>query len=133
LSFADETTNLCVSDCPYGYFADESTLRCVEKCPEGKFGNNITNYCVDTCPSTPKYFGDPISRDCVLDCPEGLFADVDHNRQCDAKCIGSPTTFAENLTGTCRDSCLSGFANERTQQCIAICSSGYYGYSFVCY
>jgi hypothetical protein len=28
---------------------------------------------------------------------------------------------------------LTGFANERTKQCIGVCTAGYYGYNGVCY
>lgn len=70
---------------------------------------------------------------CVLYCDEGKFADPDNNRECQGKCIGNVDTYAENDTNECLPTCLTGFSNERTKQCIEVCTAGYYGHNKVCY
>ena len=33
----------------------------------------------------------------------------------------------------CVSTCLTGFSNPRTGQCIQVCTAGYYGYNKICY
>jgi hypothetical protein len=107
--------------------------KCVKKCPESKFGDNSTNKCVTTCPQSQLYFGnpDPSVRECVKNCPNGTFADPNNNRECRPYCLAP--RFSENKTNTCEMGCQTGYSNERTRQCIGVCTTGYYGHDGICY
>ncbi len=54
-------------------FADNSTNRCVTTCPSqpNYFASNQSYSCVFLCPSTPKMYADYSTRTCVENCPGG--------------------------------------------------------------
>lgn len=50
-AYADETTNMCVTTCPLGYFAYDLTAQCLRQCPT-LFADNTTRKCVTNCPGS---------------------------------------------------------------------------------
>ena len=74
--YADETTNLCVTTCPLGFFAYAPTHECLRApCPGGFYADPSTRTCVDECPGTERYYADPTTFTCVLQCPGGTYGD----------------------------------------------------------
>lgn len=98
--YADDTTNLCVMNCPANYFADTTTGRCLVYCSNNYFGDSSSGVgiCVLTCPDT--YYRDNVTRKCLRVCPEGQFINVDAGN-CTSLC---PTDFyGDNVTKKCVD------------------------------
>lgn len=73
--YADDTTNLCVEECPDGYFADSHTGRCLVYCSDDYFGDDSSGVgvCVQDCPED--YYRDEITRRCLRVCPESSYID----------------------------------------------------------
>lgn len=68
--YADDSTHLCVTDCPDGTYNDKSTKKCVEICPisENTFADDYTGHCESIC-QLAGTFADPSTRKCVPECP----------------------------------------------------------------
>ena len=120
-SFADLTTQSCVTICPTNYFADSrnrycvancsflfadsstSPPSCVSQCSSGTYADLLTFTCVSVCPET--YFSFTPDRTCLQFCPDGYYAD-----NTTGKCVVAvlcPTThpYADHLTHECVDFC----------------------------
>lgn len=81
---------VCLSGCPPGTFADNSTRLCVTNCPTQPqtYADNSSNLCVFSCPSTPNFYADNTTMRCVYHCPIGLFAEVS-TRSCLISCLAN--------------------------------------------
>lgn len=81
--FADNTTGLCVIQCPAPYFGDNSSssyFTCVQYCPNNQFKLTIGRICVSICPDG--LFGDNLTMSCVPVCPDNYYG-----RQLDNICV----------------------------------------------
>ena len=70
---SDSVSRVCTGDCSlYSLtFGDNTTNRCTTNCPIPYFADNSTYLCVLNCPEPYDYYADPYSRQCVLNCPKG--------------------------------------------------------------
>ncbi len=74
----DGVDNMCVKECPLGYFSDNVTKSCEKVCSVGMYADNSTRKCVYGCPVNPSSFattdslGNPV---CAYTCVTGLYAD----------------------------------------------------------
>jgi len=101
--FADPVTGHCESICSDGYFADNSTQLCVSNCSlySLKYGNTATKVCVDLCQNTTLY-ADDLTRLCVnsTSCPPGYFG-LNATKVCVAICPSSTDLYGDIYTKTC--------------------------------
>lgn len=121
-TYGDNTTGLCVTKCPPGYFAQPELSRiCVMVCMAGTWGNVITRMCINN----------------PINCPAGTWGDNFTNlctTTCSSNASNSQIFYGENDTKLCVSSCPApSFAYDLTLVCIDICpytsqnSPGYFG------
>ena len=120
--------NICLTNCPYGWFVNTKSYECQNQCLGFKSIKNGINFCSDFCDGL--IGTDGIS--CLTTCPDGSFIDITkkkcvascdlyYNKQCVSVC---PTgTFLESTTNKCFDRCPLGMAPIGTN-CFSICSDG---------
>lgn len=73
--FADNSTGLCVVQCPFPYFGVNTSVSghfyCTQYCPTGEFQLTPGRMCVAMCPDG--LFGDNLTMSCVSTCPDNYY------------------------------------------------------------
>lgn len=145
VGYADNLTNFCVSQCPFGYFGTNFTHKCVVQCSASlnEFGHYVGRVCVGTDAVTGivdcysdnttgiPYYADPTTRTCVQKCPLGLWADT-HLRKCVSTCDATIPEFRNNHTQMCVWQCGPNpdeYADSSSGDCVRTCPSGSYAYT----
>jgi hypothetical protein len=119
LTFGDNNTRSCVTNCSLGKFGDPTSRNCVTQCPSFATTGTSTFYgdtstgqyiCVTICPILPALFGRDDTNRCVATCPSPLYGDQTANRTCLATCpiVGSLVYFAQNTSRICVTVCITG-------------------------
>lgn len=119
ITYGDNNTRSCVSNCSLGKFGDPTTRNCVTQCPNITTTGTSTYYadtstgqfiCVVTCPILPSLFGRNDTNRCVLECPIPTYGDQTTNRTCVTRCpiAGAVIYFAQNTSRICVTVCRMG-------------------------
>lgn len=144
-SYADPTTQRCVTKCPSNYFTDNRERKCLQNCSIFYADNFVsTPTCSATCSKgysdpllficalkcSPSFYGLAANKTCVQSCPYGLFADTSSGL-CVQRCTNSTYIYADNLTGLCSPSCSNGqFAHKPITLtygvCLYICPTSFF-------
>lgn len=130
MTFGDNVTRSCVSNCSNGTFGDPVSRSCLAQCQSFTATGTSTYYsdkstgiylCVTICPVLPALFGYNNTNTCVSECPQPLYGDQTGNRSCVATCpiLGSVMYFAQNISRICVTVCISGtWGYTSTQECV---------------
>ena len=131
MTFGDNTTRTCLSNCTNNQFGDPNSRNCVIQCPklavtgtEHYYGDKSTgiNLCITICPSMPRLFGDNTTNLCVSQCPPPLYGDQQGKRSCVPGCplVGSVTKYyAQNSSRICVKVCINGtWGLDATRECV---------------
>jgi len=95
MSFGDNNTRSCVTNCTGGKFGDPVSRNCLTQCPNQITTGNSNYYadistgqyiCVIICPIVPRLFGHNTTNMCVSECPAPLYGQQTGNRSCLAIC-----------------------------------------------
>ena len=119
MTFGDNNTRACSSNCSIGKFGDPTSRNCVTQCPNATTTGTSNYYsdistgqyiCVVICPSLPALFGYNATNTCVSTCTAPLYGDQTGNRTCVSYCplIGTTVWFAQNLSRICVTVCTAG-------------------------
>jgi hypothetical protein len=119
MTFGDNNTRSCVSNCSLGKYGDPTSRNCVTQCPNVTTTATSTFYadtstgqyiCVVICPSLPRLFGLNSTNMCVSQCPQPNYGDQTGNRTCVPTCplIGGVVHFAQNTSRICVTVCMTG-------------------------
>ena len=130
MTFGDNTTRSCVSNCSNGKFGHPLDRNCLTQCPsqaitttEHYYGDKSTgiNLCVTVCPSTPRLFGDNDTNLCVAQCPAPYYGDQTGKRSCLAQCpiVGVTYYYAQNDSRICVTVCKTGtWGLQSSRECV---------------
>jgi hypothetical protein len=130
MTFGDNVTRSCLSNCTNGTFGDPVSRSCLTQCQNVSVTGTSTYYsdistgqylCVVVCPILPALFGLNATNTCVSQCPAPLYGDQTGNRTCLAVCplIGSTVYFAQNLSRICVTVCVNGtWGYTAYQECV---------------
>lgn len=130
ITFGDNNTRSCLSNCTLGTFGDPTSRNCVTQCPNASTTGTSTYYsdittgvylCVVICPIKPSQFGLNSTNTCVDTCPATLYGDQTGNRTCLAVCplIGGTVWFAQNTSRICVTVCIAGtWGYTATRECV---------------
>lgn len=130
MTFADNVTRSCVTNCSNGTYGDPVSRNCLAQCPtlaatgtSNYYSDNSTGQfiCVIVCPSLPSTFGLNTTNQCVSQCPYPLYGDQTNNRTCVAVCPSmSPLGyFAQNISRICVAVCINGtWGYQSSRECV---------------
>jgi hypothetical protein len=128
-TFGSQINQTCIAVCDIDYWGDPTTTLCTPLCPVKiySYGENVTRKCVTSCRDYTGYadnhsrlcreycqqtlpvqtYIDYTTYSCVQICPQGYWA-VNH-------------TAANATINECTQRCPSGFADNFSQWCVAVC------------
>ena len=130
MTFGDNNTRSCQSNCTLGKYGDPTTRFCVTQCPNSVATGNSMYYadtstgqyiCVVICPVLPRLFGQNTTNMCVVECPQPLYGDQTGNRSCVGTCplISSVVHFSQNTSRICVTTCENGtWGYTASRQCV---------------
>lgn len=122
--------NLCVFECPIGYFAYLVTQFCFDVCPQPYFADPSTRTCVLQCPISQLLYADNISRTCVSKCPSGSYAyqwAVSCLPNCPVASAPYVQTYAADYDNTCVVQCAYPYYSyDVTLKCLTSCPDPFY-------
>nr|XP_006813566.1 PREDICTED: receptor tyrosine-protein kinase erbB-4-like [Saccoglossus kowalevskii] len=115
-------SNVCMLDCPPGYFADDQKIcqMCNEECKEGCSGSDPTD-CND-CKNYKIPMNDNYQEvnttvfSCVAECPVNKPFIMDENI-CVSNCTGNTFSNSKKHCQSCHDECLNGCYDDQRSSC----------------
>lgn len=130
LTFGDNSTRSCLSNCSNNEFGDPTSRNCVTQCPglivtgtEHYYGDLSTgiNLCVTVCPAMPRLFGNNGTNLCVAECPVPHYGDQTGKRSCLEQCpiVSGVYYYAQNTSRICVKVCVSGtWGLQSSRECV---------------
>lgn len=127
--FGSQINQTCITECDMGYWGDPTTTLCTDLCPVKiySYGENVTRTCVSSCSGYSGY-ADNSSRLCRQYCQHTLptqtyidYATFACVQICPLGYYAANYTAPNNTINQCMQNCPSGFADNFTRWCVAVC------------
>lgn len=132
--YADPILNVCAYTCSGGYFGSQVNQTCIPVCDNGYWGDPTTTLCTPLCPVKIYSYGQNDTRTCVRSCASYSGYADNYSRLCRSYCQHTltPQTYISYATAACVEKCPFGTwaanhtaLNNSINQCVTFCPSGF--------